>query len=132
MYQSLNNPVFSIEFKAASEGNDKFAFLDVFINGEISGDISFTVHRRLTHVNLYIHFYSYHHSSTKMPVSSMFQGALRFCSLHLLDEEQNKIRAIFSNLKYLIWFISFATLVGRRLCFGPRVFIYLLVCMYVF
>ena len=119
--QRLNNIAESINFKFEMEENNRIAFLDVLILKDAFGSPNFTVFRKRTHCNLYIHYFSFHHFSTKLSViSSMFLRTYRICSPQYLDEEVLKIFRFFKDLKYPEWFIKKAHLKARKTFYAPN------------
>ena len=96
----LNNLVPSIKFTLEREIESKIPFLDVLIY-RTGHTFKYSVYRKPTNVESYIHFYSSHPISVKKSVfSSMFLRALRICSPEFIDEEIDHIFDIGKNLKY--------------------------------
>ena len=116
----LNSLAPTIKFKVEWEYNGSLPFLDILIMKASNGLLNFTVFRKPTHCNLYIHYFSYHHSSTKKAtISSMFLRALRICSPQYLDSEISSIWKIFLDLKYPDWFIKECYFKARKTYFVP-------------
>ena len=119
-FANLNNLAPSIKFKVEWEHNGILPFLDVVVMKK-SDSLSFKVYRKPTSCNLFIHFFSYHHSATKLSIiSTMFLRAFRICSPENLKEEKSTIWKIFLNLKYPPWFIKKAYLKARQSYFTPK------------
>lgn len=118
-FLALNNLVPSINFKVEWENNKQLPFLDVLVVNN-NGKPDFTVYRKPTHCNLYMHYFSYHDDNVKYSViSSMFLRALRLCSPQFLESENVKIWNIFRELKYPDWFIQKAYFKARKTFYVP-------------
>lgn len=110
----LNSLVPSIEFTVEIEENCTLAFLDVLIHRQ-DKKFKFSIYRKPTNLNAYIHYYSSHSDKVKKSVfSSMFLRALRICSPEFLDDEINNIYDISSSLKYPKIFIDKALTAARK------------------
>ena len=119
-FNALNNMVPSIKFKVEWEKDDFLPFLDVKVMKKDYSQ-SFSVYRKPTHCDLYIHYFSYHNSSTKHSViSSMFLRAFRICSPQHLDNEVSYIWKTFLSLKYPDWFIKKSYFKARQSYFKPK------------
>ena len=117
----LNSLAPSINFKFEMEDQSCISFLDVSVLKHTLGFLTFKVFRKRTHCNLYIHYFSFHHYSTKLSViSSMFLRSYRICSPQYLDEEVLQIFSIFKDLKYPEWFIKKAHLKARKTFYTPN------------
>ena len=114
----LNTLVPSIKFSLEVEIENKLPFLDVLVLRQ-ERHFKFNVYRKPTNVNSYIHYYSNHHSSTKLMVfSSMFLRALRVCCPEFLEAELKNIRNISSVLKYPSHFIDKALDKAKKSFYG--------------
>ena len=108
----------TIKFKYEFEENGQLPFLDVLVGKKADNFLEFSVYRKATHSNSYIHFFSSHDSSVKYStISSMFLRAYRVCNPQFLDEEINVIYKIFTNLFYPKWFIDKAHRKSRKTYF---------------
>ena len=97
---SLNNLVPSIKFTMEEELNSSLPFLDVQIH-RIDRKFKFSIYRKPTNIQAYVHYYSAHSKKVKLSIfSSMFLRALRICSPEFLDEEMEVIMRIGAKLKY--------------------------------
>ena len=118
-FTKLNNLVPSINFKVEWENNNSLPFLDILVT-HMNDLLTFTVYRKPTHCDMYIHYYSYHNDEIKLSViSTMFLRALRICSPQHLDNENSKIWSIFRKLKYPDWFIKKGYLKARKTFYVP-------------
>ena len=87
-----------IKFKVEWEKHSQLPFLDVLIHKESSG-LHFSVYRKATNSNVYIHYYSSHDKLIKKTViSGMFEH----------------IQRIFTELRYPEWFIHDAHMSARK------------------
>ena len=106
-FQKLNSLHPTIKFKYEFEENKCLPFLDVMVRKSLNNNLEFSVFRKATHSNAYIHYFSCHDDSVKYSsISCMFLRAYRTCSPQFLDEEVNNIFEIFSKLSYPKWFIE--------------------------
>ena len=92
-------------------------FLDVLIHKGPSG-LHFSVYRKPTNSNAYIHYYSFHDKRTKKAVIlGLFLRAYRICNSETLGDEILNIERIFANLRYPEWFVHDAHMSARRTFF---------------
>ena len=83
----INSLYPTLEFSFELESFDTIPFLDVLIK-KVDLSLRYTVHRKSTHSNSYLHFFSFHPLIVKMNVArGQFLRALRICSPEHLDDE---------------------------------------------
>ena len=110
----LNDLVPSIKLKLEVEVDGKLPFLDTLIIKSNNG-FKFKVYRKPTHVDAYIHYFSYHHDSVKKSVfSGMFLRALRVCDPEHIDDEINHINQIAKKLCYPNEYINNCWMQARK------------------
>ena len=82
--------------------NNKISFLDVMLEVDThSGNPIFSIFRKPTSTNSYIHFFSSHPQHTKIGIiQGQFNRALIVCSPNRLNAEISFIRNIFKKLSY--------------------------------
>ena len=96
----LNNLYPSLKFTFEEEFQDKIPFLDILIH-RFPSSLKFSVFRKSTHANSYLHYFSFHSSKVKLSVpQGLFLRALRICSPEFLQKEFDFIFASFSSLGY--------------------------------
>ena len=96
----LNNLYPTLKFTFEWEVEHKIPFLDVMIHN-LETNLSFSVYRKPTNSEGYMHFFSYSALYIKVGLAqSLFLRALRVCSKEFLDEEINHI---FNSLKKLAY-----------------------------
>ena len=107
-----------INFKVEWEKDDQIPFLDVLVHKGPSG-LHFSVYRKPTNSNAYIHYYSFHDKRTKKAViSGIFLRAYRICNTETLGEEISTIQRIFAELRYPEWFTHDAHMAARKTFFA--------------
>ena len=118
----INNIIPSIKFTVEYEENGKIPFLDVLVmHDAINHDFSFTVYRKPTNTEGYIHFFSRHADTVKRNVvSNMFNRALRICDPIYLDEEILHIKDSFTKLGYPLHFIEKCLSKARKQFYNPQ------------
>ena len=98
--QQLNQLAPSIHFTKEQEYNNMISFLDVNIHRS-DRSLKFSIFRKPSNINSYVHYYSAHPSEVKQSVfSSMYLRALRICSEEFLDTEFHNINQIAANHQY--------------------------------
>ena len=119
---SINNILPTIKFTVEYENNNQLPFLDVLVLHEKdSHSFSFTVYRKETNSENYIHFYSHHSKSIKSNiVSNMFTRALRVCDPQHLDQEIQHIFQSFMKLGYPHHFINSCLSNAKRKWYIPK------------
>ena len=101
----LNTVEPSIKFTHETENNNSIPFLDILII-KSNDNLTFKVHRKTTHKNDYIHFYSHHDNKIKTGmIIGFFLRALRICSSQYLKEEFQYITNSLKTLQYPTYFI---------------------------
>ena len=100
--QRLNSLQQSIKFKIEVEEENQLPFLDTLcIRDNINNKIKFTVFRKVTHSNSYIHSFSNHNINVKLStMSNIFLRAYNICDPEYIDDEINYIFDIFKKLGY--------------------------------
>ena len=104
----LNNLAPSIKFTHEIENDCKLPFLDVHIHRDIHNDkFTYSVYRKPTSNNSYIHFYSGHSDVIKRSIFiTMFLRALRIVSPRYFNDELKNIYSIGEKLMYPYNFIT--------------------------
>ena len=120
-FRYVNNIVPSIQFTVEHEINHALPFLDVLVmHDPITQKFKFTVYRKPTNKENYIHFYSFHSSEVKSNIIVNFiVRAYRICDPEFLDEEIDHIRCTFSKLCYPTFFIEKAISRAKKKIFCP-------------
>ena len=91
--------------------------MDVLVRKGPSG-LYFSVYRKPTNSNAYIHYFSFHDKRTKKAViSGICLRAYRICNAETLGEEIATIHRIFTELRYPEWFIHDAHMAARKTFF---------------
>ena len=100
LLQQLNGVHPDIQFTVEEEENDKIPFLDTILHKE-EGKLAFSVYRKPTHKDDYVHYYSAHRKRIKETIAiGFFLRALRISSPHYLEEEMSYVISAFQRLKY--------------------------------
>ena len=103
----LNNLVDSIKFTFEIESDCKLPFLDIIVHRVNNVSFKYSVYRKPTSNNSFIHYYSGHSDNVKRSIFiSMFLRAYRVCSPEFFDDEVSYIFDIGSKLKYPKTFIE--------------------------
>ena len=96
----INNLCPSLKFTFELESDGKIPFLDVLIH-RFENDLKFSVYRKSTHSESYLHFYSMTALNVKIGVAQgLFLRALRICDPSYLDDEINHIKCSLTKLAY--------------------------------
>ena len=96
----LNNVNNDIQFTVEMENENKIPFLDTLIERS-NEEVKFSVYRKPTNRDDFIHYFSAHSERTKTGVViGFFLRALRICNIEYLDNELNYITEAFKKLKY--------------------------------
>ena len=96
----INSLYPTLKFSFELETCDSIPFLDVLIK-KVCSTLRFSVYRKSTHSNSYVHFFSFHPLLMKMNVAQgQFLRALRICSPEYLEDELDFIFRSFSKLAY--------------------------------
>ena len=111
----------SIQFTVEYEIDNKLPFLDVLVrHNPLNHKFEFSVYRKPTNSEGYIHFYSFHSENIKSNVIVNFViRAYRICEPQFLDQELMHIRKTFKNLCYPEHFIEKAFSRARRKIYNP-------------
>ena len=110
----LNNLCPSIKFTMEKENNKTINFLDVKIF-KTDNKFEFSVYRKATNADAFIHFFSDHRDNIKKEViKSMFLRAYRICCPKYIDEEIIYIKDTFSKLWYPPDFIECCLNLARK------------------
>ena len=115
-FNYVNNILPSIKFTVEYEIENKLPFLDVLVyHDPISMGFKFTVYRKSTNSESYIHFYSFHNVDVKQNIISNFAlRALKICDPEYIDRELKHIKETFIKLCYPENFISKAFSKARK------------------
>ena len=110
----------SIKFTTEVEVDFKLFFLDVLVFRDCNNNnFKFSVYRKATNSESYIHFYSFHSNGIKSNIIMNFAlRALRICEPEYLDSELNHIFATFRGLRYPSHFIERAISRARKIFYG--------------
>ncbi|KAL7641803.1 UNVERIFIED_CONTAM: hypothetical protein RMT77_007677 [Armadillidium vulgare] len=96
----INNLHANIKFTVENPINNSVPFLDILISWTSSSP-AFKIYRKPTANPSYIHWYSYHDSSTKTAVlSNLFLRAHKLSDPIFLPDEIKFLEKVFKNLKY--------------------------------
>ena len=105
LLDQLNSVHHSIKFTVEHEVDDRIPFLDVVIH-KINGNLRFSVHRKNTNKDDFIHFFSGHSRKVKQStVVGFYLRAFRICSPEFLEPELQNILQAFKKLLYPTGFI---------------------------
>ena len=117
----VNSFLPSIQFTVEKEVDNKLAFLDVLVSHDpISHSFHFSVFRKPTNAENYIHFFSFHSPQIKSNIIINFViRAYRICDPQYLDDEMSHIRRLFSRLCYPQHFIEKAISKAKRKIYNP-------------
>ena len=117
----VNSILPSIKFTVEYEIDGKIPFLDVLVtHDKYDNSFSFSVYRKQTNKEGYIHYFSDHSVSIKRNVlSNMFFRAFRICDPKYLDSELDHIRNSFSRLGYPHHFIEKSLSIARKRFYNP-------------
>ena len=89
-----------IQFTVEEEREERLPFLDTIITRTDSGPV-FSVYRKPTNKDNYVHYYSNHSRRTKADIATgFFLRALRICSPGSLEDEMKHITDSFIRLQY--------------------------------
>ncbi|MEL7523541.1 MAG: hypothetical protein AAGJ80_18295, partial [Cyanobacteria bacterium J06553_1] len=90
----------SIQFTIEEEQDERLPFLDTIITRHDTGPV-YTVYRKPTNKDDFVHFFSHHSRRTKEDiVTGFFLRALRICSPDTLADEIQYITHAFTRLQY--------------------------------
>ena len=98
-----------IQFTSEETGDDgSIPFLDVLITPDKEGNLETTVHRKPTHMNLYLQWDSNHTVASKYNVvGSLQHRATTICSSEdLLKTEEKHLQEALKRCKYPAWVIN--------------------------
>ena len=110
----VNSLLPQIQFTLETEENRKISFLDVLIHRD-GRDLSFSVYRKPTNNDSYIHSYSAHAMSVKRGMFiGMYRRAYSICSPEHLNSELDKIFNIGHSLKYAPEFLNDCNLAAQQ------------------
>jgi len=94
--QHLNNQSNSINFTMAMEENGSLPFLNILINRNQDGTISYQVYRKKTHAEHYLHANSHHHPSQKFGVlNTLATMVVRISDQDHFEKEKNHLMNVF-------------------------------------
>ena len=117
----LNNFIPTLKFTTEIEENKKLPFLDVLVHHTENNDFKFSVYRKNTNTESYIHNFSYHSKQVKHNViSNLFSRAFKICDPEYIDLEIKHLYKTFLGLGYPKHIINFACSKARKKYFSPR------------
>ena len=94
-HQHLNEQHPAIQFTREVESEKRIAFLDVLVN-RVDNRVSFTVYRKNTHTDRYIHFTSHHHPRVLSGVIKCLKNrADKICDTKGSARELSHLRKVF-------------------------------------
>ena len=100
LLQRLNAVHPTIKFTVEEERDEQLPFLDTVIHRKYDNPL-FSVYRKPTNKDDFIHFFSAHNRKTKEGVViGFFLRALRVCSPEFLEDEVNHVITAFQHLRY--------------------------------
>ena len=95
------------------------AFLDVHVT-HINSQFRFSVYRKATNTESYIHSFSFHSHQTKQNViSNLYSRALKICDSEFIDSEIKHITDTFLGLGYPKHFIQRALSISKKRFYAP-------------
>ena len=117
----LNNKIDSIKFTFEKEVERQLSFLDTCVHRDThNNSFKFSVYRKQTHTNSYIHFFSFHERKVKTNVlTNLFFRAYRICDPIFVDKEIDFLVDSFSKLCYPKYFITCCLRKARKMYFTP-------------
>ena len=105
LLQRLNDVHPTIKFTLEREVSERISFLDVVLH-KINGRLRFSVHRKITNKDDFVHYFSGHSRRVKKStVVGFFLRAFRICSPEFLDPELQNIMESFRKLQYPTGFV---------------------------
>ena len=115
--QYVNGILPSIQFTVEHETDSKLPFLDMLIyHDPVTFAFKFTVYRKETNAETYIHFFSWHNTEVKTNILVNFVlRALKICDPDFIDKEFRHIEDVFRKLCYPEYFINNAFKKARRI-----------------
>jgi len=116
----LNNIYPSLKFTVEFENDNKIPFLDILIHN-CKTEIKFSVYRKPTNSESYLHFYSFNALDIKLSLAQgLFLRALRICSPCFLSDEIEHIRNSLKKCAYPDSLLDKALLKAKRTHYTPR------------
>ena len=101
----LNHVHPTVKFTVERENSDRLSFLDVVLH-KVNGKLRFSVHRKTTNKDDFIHFFSAHSRRVKQStVMGFYLRAFRICSPEFLERELQNIMDSFKKLQYPTGFV---------------------------
>ena len=114
----MNSQEESIKFTLENSENMEMPFLDLHVSF-LGSEFKTKVHRKSTHSNSYIHFFSNHSFQVKNGVLvGLFLRALRYCEPEFLDDEIKFIFESFGKLGYPLHFLNKALSKSRKIFYN--------------
>ena len=105
LLERLNHVHPTVKFTLERETSDRLSFLDVVLH-KVNGRLRFSVHRKTTNKDDFIHFFSAHSRRIKQStVMGFYLRAYRICSPEFLDLELQNIMESFKKLEYPTGFV---------------------------
>ena len=120
-FRYVNSFLPSIQFTVEHEVDNVLPFLDVAVCHDPTNHLfKFSVHRKPTNAENYIHFFSFHSPQVKSNVIVNFViRAYRICDPEYIDKEISHLKRIFLKLCYPEHFIEKAITKARKRFFIP-------------
>ena len=120
-FEYVNSFVPSIKFTAEHESENKLPFLDVMVfHDPIVHSFKFSVFRKETNAENYIHFFSFHSNQIKTNIIMNFVlRAYKVCDPEFIDGELSHIRNVFNKLCYPSYFIDKAFSKAKKKIYNP-------------
>ena len=116
----INSIYPTLKFTYEWESFNRIPFLDVMIHNLSSG-LKFSVYRKPTNAESYLHFYSFSSTQIKLGLAnSLFLRAFRVCSENFLDNEIEHIKSSLTQLAYPIWLLNKALKKAKKTFFRPK------------
>ena len=110
----INSRYPTLKFTFEWESENKIPFLDVVIHN-CGTYFKYSVYRKPTHSESYLHYFSYCAPSIKMGVAqSLFLRALRVCSSEYLESELSHVFGVLKSLAYPNYILNKALSKAKR------------------
>ena len=122
-FRYVNSLIPSIQFTVEYEIDHKLPFLDVLVmHNPTTHKFTFTVYRKPTNTENYIHFYSFHSPIVKSNIIVNFViRAFKVCDPEFFDNEMEHIKHTFRKLCYPEFSIEKAISRARKKIYNPTV-----------
>ena len=119
--RQLNGLAPTIRFTTEIEQNGVLPYLDVNVHKD-NGRFRFSIYRKPTHSESYIHYFSCHPITVKRSVTmGLFLRAFRYCDPEFLDQEIDHLFRSFSRLGYPQQFLKKSLIKAKGTYYhGPK------------